>query len=95
MKYINKIAMIIINAIKNCQKEEEINFVKPLCLGNTARHLELLHPSAEELNDTRRDRVKGVLVNVNTPTFTWTKERSVTRLTMHLIAFQCNGMLFF
>jgi hypothetical protein len=31
----------------------EINFVLPLCLGNTARHLQLLHPSAEELNDTR------------------------------------------
>jgi hypothetical protein len=28
-------------------------------MGNTAMHLKLLHPSAEESNDTRRDRVKG------------------------------------
>jgi hypothetical protein len=41
------------------------------CLGKTARHLQLLHPSAEELNDTRRDRVNGVLVN----TFTWANTR--------------------
>jgi hypothetical protein len=33
----------------------------------------LLHPPAEELNYTRRDRVKGVLVN--TPTFTWAYTR--------------------
>ncbi len=36
-----------------------MNFVLPLCLGNTARHPQLLHPSAGELNYTRRDRVKG------------------------------------
>jgi hypothetical protein len=50
----------------------------------------LLHPADEELNGTRRDRVKkGVLVN--TPTFTWAytrtfkergRERSLTRLTL-------------
>jgi hypothetical protein len=34
----------------------------------------LLHPPAEELNYTRRDRVKGVLVN--TPTFTWAYTRT-------------------
>jgi hypothetical protein len=28
-------------------------------MGNTARHLELLHPPAEELNYTRQDRLKG------------------------------------
>jgi hypothetical protein len=50
----------------------------------------LLHPSTEELNYTRRDRVKkGVLVN--TPTLAWAytrtykergrKRRSVTRST--------------
>jgi hypothetical protein len=48
----------------------------------------LLHPSADELNYTRRGRVKGV--HVNTPIFTWAytrtfKERgkkgSLTRLT--------------
>ena len=49
---------------------------------------QLLHPSTEEFNYTRRDRVKEVLVN--TPTFTWAytrtlkergKKRSVTRST--------------
>jgi hypothetical protein len=36
---------------------------------------QVLHPSSEELNDTRRDRVKkGVLVN--TPTFTWAYTRT-------------------
>jgi hypothetical protein len=47
---------------KNCQKGRiVINFFLPLCLGNTARHLRRycsIHP-LEELNDTRRDRVKG------------------------------------
>jgi hypothetical protein len=70
----------LINTTKNYQKGKiEINFVLPLCLGNTARYLQLLHPSADEL---------GVLVN--TPIFTWAytrtfKERgkkgSLTRLT--------------
>jgi hypothetical protein len=35
----------------------------------------LLHPSDEELNDTRRDRVKRVSL-VNTPTFTWAYTRT-------------------
>jgi hypothetical protein len=49
-------------------------FVLPLCLENTARHLQLLHPSAEELNySTRRNRVRDVLVN--TSTFTWAYTR--------------------
>jgi hypothetical protein len=52
----------IINPTKKCQKGKiGINFVLPLCLGNTARHLrQLLHPSVEEFNYTRQDRVKRV-----------------------------------
>jgi hypothetical protein len=68
-------------------------------MGNTARHLELLHPPAEELNYTRQDRLKGVLVN--TPTLTWTytrtflKERGKRDIRNSIDnAFQCNGMLF-
>jgi hypothetical protein len=37
-------------------------FCPTFMLGNTirsARHVQFLHPSAEELNDTRSDRVKG------------------------------------
>ncbi len=64
----------IINATKNYQKGRiEFNFFLPLGMGNTTRHLQLLHPSDEELNHPRRDRVKGVLVN--TPTFTWAYRR--------------------
>jgi hypothetical protein len=37
----------------------EINCVLPLCLGKAVRRLQLLHPSAEELSYTRRDRDKG------------------------------------
>jgi hypothetical protein len=52
----------IIHPTKKCQKGKiGINFVLPLCLGNTARHLrQLLHPSVEEFNYTRQDRVKRV-----------------------------------
>jgi hypothetical protein len=36
----------IISPTKNCQKGRiEMDSVLPLCLGNTARHLQLLHPS--------------------------------------------------
>ncbi len=61
-----------------------------------------LHPSDEELKDTRRDRVKkGVLVN--TPTFTWAytrmlKERGkreirITRLTSVVSSNEMGGFL--
>ena len=62
-------------------------------MGNTTRYLQLLHPSADELNYTRRGRVKGV--HVNTPTFTWAytrtfkekgKKGSVTRSTSSVVS---------
>jgi hypothetical protein len=72
-------------------------------IGNTARHLKLLHPSAEESNDTRRDRVKRVSSWIHPHSHGRTrghskkggKERSVSRLTMHWIAFQCHRMFFY
>jgi hypothetical protein len=61
-----------------------------LCPGNTARHLQLLHPSAEELNNTRRDRVKGcpreythIHTGVHEDIKRKGKMRSATRLTLH------------
>jgi hypothetical protein len=43
---------------------------------NTARHPQVLHPSAEKLNSpgSRQDRKKGALVN--TPTLTWVYTRT-------------------
>jgi hypothetical protein len=56
------------------KRKNRDNFVLPLCLGNTARHLQLLHPSAGELNYARRDiGGKGVLVNI--PEFTWRRRQ--------------------
>jgi hypothetical protein len=72
-----------------------------LCLGNTARHPQLLHPSADELNDTRRDRVKvNSLVNTGEyTTFIWAytrtfKEMEKKRDPYNSIAnaFDCNPM---
>jgi hypothetical protein len=72
------------NAIQNCQKEKiEINFVLPLCLGNTAR----------------RDRVKGVLVNTPIFTWAYTRtlkergKREIRNLIDIGSFFQCKGML--
>jgi hypothetical protein len=59
------------NATKNCQKERiENNFSSYLNAPGkySQASTQLLYPSAEEFNYTRRDRVKGALVN--TPTFT-------------------------
>ncbi len=62
--------------------------VLPLCLPGK-KVASSIHWS--ELNDTRRDRVNGVLVN----TFSWAntrkfkERRPLTRLAVHSIAFQC------